>query len=333
MVKDKNNNITVLESINKDRIKSQIYEIRGFKVMLDSDIAKYFDVETGALNRAMKRNIKRFPLSFCLQLTNDEIENLKCQFGISSHLTSYGGRRTAPFVYTEQGVAMLTSTLHSDKAIIASIQIIEAFVEMTHYLQQSKQLLSCHDFSALSNRQDVIEADIKEIRASMVTKANLSDLMKLFDNGVAEEEILILNGQPFKADLAYQNIFKKAKKNIIVIDDYIDIKTLYHLTKTNANIKITIISDNKRKTLRLQEYTDFMMEYPNIKINFIKSSNKVHDRYIILDNKTIDMKVYHCGASLKDSGKKITTITQISDIHEYKVMIKDLLINSPLILK
>ena len=329
----KKNKKVILEPISKEKIKSQIYEIRGYRVMLDGDIAKYFGVETGALNRAMKRNIKRFPESFCFKLTNDELQNLKCQFGISSQFESYGGRRTIPFVYTEQGVAMLTSTLHTDKAIIASIQIMEAFVEMTHYLQQSKQLLPYQELHIISNRQDIMEADIKKIKSLIVTKDDLSDFIKLFDNSLNEDEILILDGQAFKADLAYQKIFKKAEKNIVVVDDYIGIKTLNHLSKARTNVKITIISDNKRKMLSLQEYNDFMIEFPNMKINFIKSNNKVHDRYIVLDYKTPGMKIYHCGGSLKDSGNKITTIMKINDISKYKSTIKSLLSNPLLVLK
>ena len=332
-MKNKNNEIITFEPINKEKIKSQIYEIRGYKVMLDSDIAKYFAIETKSLNRAMKRNVERFPNNFCFELTREEYRDiLRCQIG-TLELEQGKYSKYQPYVYTEQGVAMLTSCLHTDRAINASIQIMEAFVEMTHYLQQSKQLLPYQELHLLSNRQDIIEADIRKIKSEMVMKNDLTDFIKLFDNNIKDDEILILNGQPFKADLAYQKIFKKAKKSIIVIDDYVGIKTLNHLTKSKPNVKIIIISDNKRKTLTLQEYNDFITEYPNINISFIKSSNMIHDRYIVLDYETTNLNVYHCGGSSKDSGNKITTIMQISDTSEYKKMIKNLLINRPLILK
>ena len=103
-MEERNTEITAIETIDKEIVKRQIFTVRGYKVMLDADIAEYFDVETGALNRAMKRNIKRFPPSFCFQLTKEELENLKCQSGISSCFESHGGRRTLPYTYTEQGV-------------------------------------------------------------------------------------------------------------------------------------------------------------------------------------------------------------------------------------
>lgn len=227
---------------------------------------------------------------------------------------------------------MLTSCLHTERAIAASIQIIQAFVEMTHYLQQSKQLIPYRELYLLTNRQEKIEADVINMKKSMVTEDDLSDLMKLFSSGMTSEEILILDGQPFKADLAYQEIYKKAHKSVIVIDDYIGIKTLHHLVIIKENIKIIIISDNKSRNLRLAQYHDFTVEYPNRNITFIKTDGRVHDRYIVLDHDTDHMKMYLCGSSSKDSGKRITTIIQISDVSEYKGMIQSLLSNSPLIL-
>lgn len=333
MANDNKTEIAIFEPIDKEKVKAQIYEIRGIRVMLDSDIAVYFGVETGALNRAMKRNIKRFPDSFCFQLTDDEIS--RCQSGISMQTVGIkGGRSYKPYVYSEQGVAMLTSCLHTDRAIDASIQIMEAFVEMRHYLQQNRQLLPYQELYLLSNRQNSIELDIRDIKKTMVTKADLSDFMKLFDASKDAEEILILNGQPFRADMAYQKIYKKAKKSIIVIDDYIGIKTLHHLAAAKKNIKITIVSDNKgRNPFRKAEYDDFEKEYPGRDITFIKALDKIHDRYIILDYGTDSIKVYHCGASSKDAGRSVTTITEIKDVADYKNTVARMLSNPPIVLR
>ena len=183
----------VCVTIDKEEVKAQIFIIRGMRVMLDSDIATYFGTETGALNRAMKRNKKRFPISFCFQMTKEELENLKCQSGISSGFESYGGRRTLPFVYSEQGVAMLTSVLHTDRAIDASIQIIEAFVEMTHYLRHHQQLIPYQGLHFQSVRQDRLENSIEMIAENMVTKEDLSEFMKLFDQSLDNEEILLFH--------------------------------------------------------------------------------------------------------------------------------------------
>ncbi len=293
------------ESVNKENVKTQIFEVRGYRVMFDKDIANYFGVETAALNRAMKRNIKRFPVNFCFQLNREEYyEILRCHFGILE-LNQGKYSKYLPFVYTEQGVAMLTSALHTDRAIEASIQIIEAFVEMTHYLKQNSLLLPNEELKSLT---------LKHYQLS--------------------EEVLILNGEPFKADVAYQSIYGKAKKNIIVMDDYIGVQTLNHLAKTKQGLLITIITDNKGShPLKLSEYNDFLTEYPTKIISFIQACNKTHDRFIILDYGLSTMKIYHCGASSKDAGNKITTIAEIKRIDVYKNIIKSLLSNPILILK
>ena len=322
--------LTVFKPIDKEEVKARIYDIRGFKVMLDRDIAVYFGVTTGNLNKSMKRNIRRFPESFCFQLSDEECSRF--QIGILN-----GGRgsniKYLPFAYTEQGVAMLTSVLHTDRAIEASIQIMEAFVEMSHYIRQNRQLLPYEELKSLEVKHYQLADKVQNIENNMLTGSDLSDLMKLFDAGMKSEEVLILDGEPFKADMAYQKIYKKAKKNIIVVDDYLGVKTLHHLAGVKTNIDVTIVSDNKGRTsLKLTEYKDFLIEYPGRNVTFIQSGNKVHDRYIVIDYNTQAMKVYHCGASSKDAGKKITTITEIKEIDIYKDTIKNLLTNSPLTL-
>lgn len=329
-----NREATVFNSIDKEKVKAHIFEIRGLRVMLDRDIADYFGVETGALNRQMKRNNMRFPESYCFQLTRTEYhEILRCQFGILE-LEHGQYSKYLPYCYSEQGVAMLTSVLHTDRAIEASILIIDAFVEMSQYLRQNAQLLPYQDVQHLENRQFRLEAKVDSIEKKMVTREDLSDLMKLFDQGITSEEILILDGQPFKADVAYQQIYRKAKKTIIVIDDYISVKTLQHLAVAKNSVAITMISDNKgRHPLRLSEYNDFLTDYPGKSISFVQSMNQSHDRYIILDQGTNDMKLYHCGASSKDAGHRITTITRIMGIDEYRNTITAMMNNPALVLK
>ena len=320
-----------MSPVDKERVKAQILDIRGYKVMVDSDIAMYFDVTTGNLNKAMKRNIKRFPENFCFQLTKKEYENLIFQTGISSQFESYGGRRTLPYVYTESGVVMLTFALYTDRAIEASIQIMEAFVEKSHYI---RQFLPHDELKALELKHYQLSDKVQNIEDNMLTRADLSDLMKLFDSGIKSEEILILNDEPFKADEAFQRIYKKAKKSIVMVDDYLGVKALRHLTHAKSSIDITIISDNKGYSpLRLTEYNDFQTEYPGIKIKFIKTQNKVHDRFIILDYGTKSMKVYLCGSSSKDSGNKITAIIEVTETDGYKECVKTLLSHTVLMLR
>ena len=302
--------------------------------MLDKDIAVYFGVTTGNLNKAMKRNIERFPQSFCFQLTREEyLDILRFQFGILE-LDQGKYSKYLPYVYTEQGVAMLTSALHTDRAIEASIQIIEAFVEMSHYLKQNRHLLPYDEIKSLELKHYQLSEKVQKIDENMITRSELSDLIQLFDDNIQSEEVLILNDEPFKATVAYQSIYKKAKKNIIVIDDYIGVKTLNHLTHAKQGIDITVISDNKGShPLKLSEYNDFITEYPTAKITFVQSVNKVHDRFIIVDYGFSTMKAYLCGASSKDAGNKITTITEIKGIDIYKDTVKTLKSNPALILK
>ena len=315
--------------VDEESIKERIHIIRGQQVLLDSDLAMVYGYETRYLNLQVKRNMNRFPEDFMFQLTKEEYHDLMLKNSTSSH----GGRRSLPYVFTEQGVYQLATVLKGDLAERQSVSIMRAFRAMREYIAQNQQLLPQQELLRISGKQMLLEEEVRDIKEKMITRDDLSNLMKIFDSDVETEELLILDGHPFKADLAYQRIFKKAKKSIIVVDDYIGIKTLHHLTKAKSNIKITIISDNKRKTLRLPEYNDFMTEYPKMNIELVKTSNKVHDRYIVLDNGTADMKVYLCGSSSKDSGKKITTIMQVSDITEYKAMIKTLLKNPTLILR
>ena len=323
--------IILLDQIDREKVKSQIYEVRGLRVMLDSDIAAYFGVETAALNRAMKRNIKRFPPKFCFQISREEYhEILRCQFGILE-LEQGKYSKYLPYVYTEHGLSMLTSVLHTDRAIEASILIMEVFVEVAHYILQNTPLLPYEELKLLQNKQEKLSDKIQDIEENMVKKDELSDFMKLFDTGIKNEEILILDGEPFKADFAYQKIYGTAEHSIIVIDDYLGLKTLRHLASAKSGVQITIISDNKGKNpLKLTEYNDFLKEYPDVKINFIVSLGRVHDRYIAIDFGRENEKLYHCGASSKDAGHRITTILEIKGIADYRTTLESLLSNREL---
>lgn len=326
--------LTVYDPIDKESAKGKILEVRGCRVMLDKDIADFFGVETGALNRAMKRNIRRFPELFCFQLNRDEyMDILRCQSGILE-LEQGKYSKYLPYVYTEQGVAMLTSVLHTDRAISASVQIIEAFVEMTHYLRDNDQLMTYDELNSLEVKHYRLADRVQSIEENMITRDDLSKLMRLFDERIESRELLILNGEPFKADVVYQNIYRKARKNIIIMDDYLGVKTLQHLAHAREDVDITIISDNKGyNRLRRSEYEDFRIEYPGIQIRFIKNMKNIHDRYIVVDYGTKAMTIYHCGSSSKDAGGRITTITEINEIGVYKDAIKSLLGNPQLVLK
>lgn len=211
--------------------------------------------------------------------------------------------------------------------------LIRLFKSMKDYIISKSEYPPMDKFNQIVIKTYENSDAIDDIRRQMVTHNQLNTFIKIFDDK-RNEELLILDGQPFKADVAYQRIYSKAKKSIIIIDDYIAVKTLQHLAISMSNVNITIISDNKsKKPLTKIEYDDFIKEYPSMNINFIKSVKKAHDRYIILDYDTKDMSVYVCGSSSKDSGNKITTIIKVNSIKEYISMIKNLLENNELKLR
>ena len=324
--------------VDERSLKDKIYVIRGQQVMLDFDLAEIYGYETKNFNRQVKNNAEKFEGDeFMFQLTWDEVEDLSRCKNFTSMQTKgiKGGRAYLPHAFTEQGIYMLMTVLRGNLATRQSRTLIMAFKAMKDYIIENQQLMiTQRDYMALAEKVNSNTANIKEIKDNMVTKADLSDFMKLFDAGIGHDEILILDGEPFKADLAYQKIYRRAKRKLMIIDDYISTKTLQHLMHAKPAVKITVISDNAGwNPLRLKEYKDFQKEYPARNVTFITTANKAHDRYIILDHNTKDMKIYHCGASSKDAGKKITTITQIKDMSGYKDMIKELLSNPPLVLK
>ena len=322
--------------VDESTLKDKIYTIRGQQVMLDFDLAEIYGYTVSAFNQQVKRNNDRFSDDFMFELTRDEMILLsKSQNVISIQTVGTKGGRSKPIkAFTEQGIYMLMTILKGNLAVEQSKTLIRLFKSMKDYLIENQPLLTQKNYFALVDKVEKNTQKIGAIQASMVTKADLSDIMKLFDQNISNEEILILDGQPFKADEAYQKIYKSAKSKIIILDDYIGTKTLHHLAHSKKNVKITIISDNAaRPKLSLTEYNDFITENPGRAITFLQSLHRAHDRYIVLDEGTKDMKVYHCGASSKDAGNRITTITRIIGIDDYKATIKALLGNPVLVLR
>lgn len=338
--------------VDEQTLRDKVYTIRGQKVMLDFDLAEIYGYTTKRFNEQIKRNSNKFEDDFLFRLTTTEISALSSR-SQNATLNVAGNNRGSnikylPYAFTEQGIYMLMTVLRGPLAVEQSKNLIRLFKSMKDYLTENDALISARGYTALLERVANHEDDIREIKDGMadlqenmvdikestVSHADLSDFMKLFDDAKQQEEILILDGQPFKADLAYQKIYRRAKRKIVIIDDYINSKTLQHLAHAKPTVKVTIVSDNKGgKPLRFSEYQDFLTEYPGRSITLVRSMNKAHDRYIILDHNTKDMKVYHCGTSSKDAGRRITTITQLKDTDPYREMVKDLFANPQLLLK
>jgi len=286
--------------IDAKRLKNKIYSIRGQQVMLDTDLAELYEVETKYLNKAVKRNIERFPLNFRFQLNENEFDAIKINrnvlrfqngtlkresMEISSNINGDNrGKHSKylPYVFTEQGVSMLSAVLRSDTAIKVSIQIMNAFVEMRKYIST---------FSGLTLRIDKIEQ--KQIMADK----NFETLFKALETGnMKAKQGIFYQGQIFDAYCFLSDLIKTAKQSIIVIDNYIDESVLTMLSKRDTQVNATIYLKkiSKQLALDLQKHNE---QYKEIILKRFSSS---HDRFFIIDKK----EVYHFGASLKDLGKK-----------------------------
>ena len=267
-------------------IEDMIYEVRGKQVILDSDLAILYECVNGTkdINKAVKRNIERFPECFMFQLTNEEYDNLRFQSGTSK---VRGGRRYNPYVFTEQGVAMLSSVLHSEIAIKMSIQIINAFVIMRKYI--SNNLIEQNYINNL-----VLEHD-SEIKLLKESFGKIEDKRKINE--------IYFNGQIYDAYSKIQDIFKSATKRLIIIDAYAD-NTILDIIK-RLNMEVIIIT-KKNNLLTDQDITKYNKQYHNLKVIF---NNSFHDRYFLIDNKL----VYHCGTSINRIGYKTFSINLISD--------------------
>ena len=294
---------TPVVEIVQPAIEKLIYVIRDKQVMVDSDLAMLYQVETGALNRAVKRNIKRFPEDFRFQLTVEEYENLKCQSGISSmNENGYGGRRTLPYVFTEQGISMLASVLHSEVAVNVSIGIMRAFVEMRRFIANNALL-----FERISN------VELKQLEYQKQTDEKLEQIFEYISEHEEASQKVFFDGQIYDAFSLIVSLIQKAEKEITLIDGYVDVGTLNLLSKKNENVSVTIYTQ-KRTRLTKTDTENFNAQYPTLEVKYTKV---FHDRFLILDRET----AYHVGASLKDAGKKCFGINLIQDVG----IIKDIL--------
>ncbi len=274
-------------TLTADVIKTKIYFVRGQQVMLDSDLAEIYDVATKVFNQAVKRNKDRFPDIFRFQLSETEFNNLRSQSVTSSlQVQEHGGRRYLPYVFTEQGVAMLSAVLHNKTAVKVSIKIINAFVEMRRFINHNAQIFA--RLGQVEQRQIVFESE---------TEKNFE---KVFQELEKSQEIpkqgIFYNGQVYDAYLFACNLIRSAKKSLILIDNYIDESVLTLLSKRSKGVSATIYTKSISKQLDL-DIKKHNEQYPNI---VVKNFDNTHDRFLVIDEK----EIYHIGASLKDLGKK-----------------------------
>ena len=278
---------------NEDDLRSKIHIIRNRQIMIDRDLAEIYGVETRRLNEQKKRNKERFPEDFCFQLSDEEFENWKSQNATSN--SDKMGLRKNPYAFTEQGVAMLASVLKTKTAIDASVKIIRAFVEIRHFIMNNAKIfVEIQDI-----KKHLLESDIHH----KDNDKKIEQLFSLMEKNSAEvSEGIFYNGQIFDAYNFISELIRKAKKDIILIDNYIDDSVLTILNKRNTNVSATIYTSNISKNLKL-DLQKHNSQYPPIKIGVL---TKFHDRFLIVDD-----DVYHIGASLKDLGKSVFAFSKM----------------------
>ena len=306
------------ELITTDAIRSKVYILRGQQVMLDQDLAEIYGYQVKNLNQQVKRNLTRFPEDFMFQLTKEEVELVKSQFVTSRNINYFegqeGGRRKLPYAFTEQGIYMLATVLRGELAEQQSIFIMRTFREMRHYIRQNQQFVTRNEMELLTAKVGTIteRQDRMEKRVEFIQK----DVTILADNFITDKDkkdFVIYKGQKLEADVAYIEIYQQANKSIYVVDDYMNAKSLQHLSQKADGVEVVLFTENGkggRGFLTNSLVTDFQNEYPTIRI---KPNPDCHDRLIILDYGEKTELVYHCGASSKDAGKKLCAINQITE--------------------
>ena len=310
---NKNNIAQINEDLNvvkyeTENIKNLIYCIRGKQVILDSDVAMLYHYETRKINQTVKRNKERFPEKFCFQLTETETENLRLQIATSSLeneslrsqivILNKNGRgqhrKYLPYVFTEQGIAMLSGLLRNEIAIKVSISIMNAFVEMRKFIVNNGQIferLTTLEYKQLENEKNFDKV--------------FNELQK--DKQTEFKQKIFFEGQIYDSYSLIVDIIKRAKEKILIIDNYIDDTILEILSKKNKGVKVVILTSAKSNITKL-DIQKFNKQYPTLE--FAKTE-KFHDRFMVIDNN----ELYHIGASLKDLGKKCFGINKMEDIN------------------
>ena len=328
--------------VSEESLNGKIYSIRGYKVMVDFELAEIYGYTTTRFNEQVKNNIEKFDDDFMFELTKEEFENLMSKKSTSS----WGGRRKLPKAFTEQGIYMLMTVLRGELAVKQSKALVRTFKKMKDYIIDNRELIGQREYIQLSiqtaeNVRDIskLKSDIVSVEKQMsdvmdqlsdvVTKSDLAKMMHSFvddeDNGW-----LMYNRKYCTADLAYSEIYAQAKKTIFVVDNYIGLRTLVLLKNAPIGVDITLFSDNVGGKLHGIEYKDFCTEYPSVKITLKRTGGIYHDRFIVLDYGTDDERIFLCGASSKDAGARVTSIVEDFGIGKYKTLIDNLLKGSNL---
>lgn len=288
---EKNNIAPINEELNvvkyeTENIKNLIYTIRGKQVMIDSDVAMLYHYETKNVNKAMKRNVDRFPEDFCFQLTMTELKEMWFQNGTTFEKENikYRSEKYLPYVYTEQGISMLGGILKNEIAVKVSISIMRAFVEMRKFIASNGQVF-----------ERLINVEYKMLEHDKKFDEVFNELQKNKETEFKQQ--IFFNGQIYDAYSLIIDIIKTAQEKILIIDNYVDDSILKMLAKKNKNVEAVILTSKKSNISKL-DIQKFNKEYPILKLAY---TNKFHDRFIVIDNK----ELYHCRCLTKRFRKKV----------------------------
>ena len=272
--------------LDENDLKNKIYTIRGVQVMLDSDLAQIYGYETKRFNEQVKNNIERFDEDFRFQLTQDEVDVLRSKFSTTNISTM---SRSLPYAFTEQGIYMLMTVLKGELAVKQSKTLIRLFKQMKDFVLTNSQLFAEID----SIKKHLIESDLHHKE----NDKRIDELFTLMDKyKIEEKQGIFFQGQIFDAYAKFESFIQSAKKEIVLIDGYVDLTVLERLAKKQKGVNVLLYTDSKTKITNL-DVQKFNAQYPTLTLNF---TSKMHDRFLIIDNSVL----YHIGASLKDLAKK-----------------------------
>lgn len=272
-------------------IEPLIYQVRGYQVMLDSDLARLYGVDTRRLNEQVKRNLERFPEDFMFQLSKEEVQNLMSQFATSS----WGGTRKQPYAFTENGVAMLSSVLRSKTAIEVNIRIMRAFSPMRGFMMSNARVFQ--RLETLEHHQLLLQQHQSD------TDKKIEEVLNRLDSGDSRPvEGFFFEGQIFDAYALISDLIRMARTRIVLIDNYVDDRVLKVLTKRAEGVSATIYTDPRHSQIS-NDLRHHNAQYPRIDV---KHCSNVHDRFLIIDD-----AVYLIGGSIKDLGKKIVAFSRL----------------------
>ena len=292
-----------IQNTDPQQIESKILTVRGVQVMIDKDLAVLYGIQTGRMNEQVKRNMERFPEHFRFQMTEMERDEVIAN---CDNLKDLKFNPSLPYCFTEQGVAMLSAVLHTPTAVHISIQIMEAFVQMRHTLAANRQIIQ---------RLETIEHhQLSMSQRQAETDNRLDEVFRLLDEArPAPKQGIFFDGQVYDAYQLVSDLVRKAKKSIVLIDNYIDDTVLTLLDKRKKGVKATVYT--KRLTRQLQlDLQRHNRQYAAIEV---RSFNKTHDRFLLIDS-----DVYHLGASVKDLGQRWCAFSRINDFSAKELLAK-----------